>query len=127
MSRAEFITTQTESERRIGRRVIPLGVLYSIRLVTPLVILILAVFLPSIWKLGLVGFRVEFVIGLIGFIFLFVSSFPLERDSKRQFRKLALMCPECQSYLVFMSYNPIKSKTLETGCCYHCGKRVFDL
>jgi len=127
MTRAEFITAQTKSERRISWRVIPLGVLYSIRLVSPLVILILALSLPGIWRLGDVGLRVEFVVGLVCFITLFICSFPLERDSKTQFQKLALMCPACQSYLVFMRYDTVRSKTLETGCCYHCGKRVFDL
>ena len=127
MTREEFLKKQGDSERRIKRRVIPLGIVYTVRLMSPFVIVFLALLLPGIWQLGDARIRVEFVMAIVCFILFFVGSFPLERDTKTQFQRLALRCPECSSYLVFIRYDTEGSKALESGCCYYCGKRVFDL
>jgi len=126
MTRSEFITAKKDSEQRITRRVFPFGVLYTLRVVSPLVILVLGLSMPTFWFVD-GGFRVVGFIALVCFIVIFIGSFPLERDAKRQYQRLAFKCPACHGYLVFLECRMDSLKTLETGCCYHCGKRVFDL
>ena len=120
MTREEFISLKKDSERRISRRVVPVGIIYSIRLVSPLAALILAALL---WRFFSTEARTTILVELGVCVLLFVGSFPAEGDSRRQFSRLALKCPACQSCLVFVGAE----KTVETGCCYECGQKVFDL
>jgi uncharacterized paraquat-inducible protein A len=122
MTRAEFITTQAESERQIRRRVIPFGIIYTLRLASPLVILVLAIFTPLVWSDIDVGLRATYISGLVVFTMILAGSFPLERRTKRQYQTFGLRCPSCQYYLIFIS----GLKTVKTGFCYHCGHKIFD-
>jgi len=119
MTREEFISQQTDSERRIVRRVVPYGIIYSIRLVSAVAIVLLAVLL---WIYFATDARNSILYELGFCLLLFVGSFPVERDTRRQFPRLGLRCPSCQSYLIFLDGR----KTAETGCCHHCGERIFD-
>ena len=120
MTREQFISQKKDSERRIVRRVVPVGIIYSVRVASAFAGMVLAVLL---WRFFPTGARTTILIEFGFCVLLFVGSFPAERDSRRQFSRLALKCPSCQSCLVFVRAE----KTLETGCCYDCGKRVFDL
>jgi hypothetical protein len=119
MTRAEFLSQQKESERRIVWRVIPLGIIYAIRGMSVVFSIYLAVML---WMYYGTTARNVIVGELIFCVLLFAISFPAERDSKRNFARLGLRCPFCQKFLVFVG----GMKAAETGCCDHCGARVFD-
>ena len=120
MTREEFMSQKADSERRICRRVIPLGVIYSIRITSAPAAIILAVLLVQFFATEA---RTTILLELGFCLLLFGASFPGERDSTRQFLRLALRCPSCGACLVFQR----APKTTDTGCCYECGKRLFDL
>jgi len=119
MNREEFLSKQAESERRIKRRVVPMGVIYAIRLASVfggvILMALLCIFFttdarnPVLLALGICGI-------------LFAASFPAERDSRMNFAKLALKCPSCQDFLVFIEGR----KTAATGICPRCAARIFD-
>jgi|ERR1035441_8545175 hypothetical protein len=110
MTREQFISQKTESERRIRHGVVPVGIISSIQLVSVPASIFLAVLL---WRFFATGASTAIFCGLGLCVFLFVVGFRAERDSRRQFVRLALKCPECQSYLVFnrteKQHWPIKS------------------
>jgi len=119
MTREQFLSQKTESERRIRHRVVPVGVIYSIRLLSVLAGILLAVLLSTRFASGI---RTA-ILGELGIcVLLFVVGVRAERDSRRQFAELALKCPECERHLVFNHAE----KTVETGCCSYCGRRLFD-
>ena len=120
MTQAEFVAKQADSERRIVRRVVPYAVIHSVRLVSALAVIVLTALL---WRYFATEARTAILWELGACVLLFVVSFPLERDTRRQFPRLGLRCPSCQSYLIFLDGK----KTAETGCCHHCGERIFDL
>ena len=120
MTRDEFISHKTESELRISRQVIPVGIVYSVRLAAAFSSVVLAVLLFRYFSTDA---RTTILLAFGVCVLLFFVSFPAERHSRSRFFTLALKCPFCQSCLVFIRAQ----KTLETGCCYHCGKSVFDL
>ena len=120
MTREQFTAQKTDSERRISRRVIPVGIVYAVRLISVPASVFLLVLL---FRFSGTSARNTICLELGLCLALFIVSFPLERASKSRFFSLALKCPICQSCLVFIR----ALKTLETGCCYHCGTRVFDL
>ena len=119
MNRKEFLLKQAESERLIGRRVIPIGIIYATRLALTVCCIILMLFL---WVYFTTEARniIFFMLGTC--ILFFVASFPIARDSRRQFKKLSLKCPSCQYYLVFINGK----QAAETGRCPHCGVQIFD-
>lgn len=120
MTREQFLSQKTESERRIRHRVVPVGIIYSMRLLAVLAGIFLAALL---WTRFATGAR-SAILGELGVcVLLFVVGVSAERDSRRQFVELALKCPECQRCLVFNQAG----KTVETGCCSYCGRRLFDL
>lgn len=119
MTREEFLSKQAESERRIRRRVIPLGVIYFIQLASSVGSIILAVLL---WIYFATDARNAILLELVFCVLLFAATFPAERDSKKHFARLGLRCPSCQGYLIL---NDGK-KTAETGHCHQCGMRVFE-
>ena len=120
MKREEFLSKQADSERRISRRVIPLGVIYFIRLVSPVGILILALLLRIYFASDA---RNSILYELLFCVLLFVGSFLAEKYSRKQLSKLGLRCPACQGYLIFVEGK----KTAETGRCHHCGAQIFEL
>lgn len=122
ITREQFISRMRDSERGIRHRVVPLGIIYSIRLVSAFAGLVLSVLL--FWFLATEA-RNTVLIELGVCILLFVGSYAAEWDGKRRFVRLALKCPSCQSCLVFLRTDQAAQKTLETGRCYHCGERVF--
>ena len=120
MTREEFLLLQADSERRIKRRVIPMGIIYSIRLVSFPASIFLALLL---WEYFATDAR-TIILWELGFcVLLFIGSFPAERDGRKHFARLGLKCPSCQKHLIF-SFG---KKTAETGRCYHCGERVYTL
>jgi hypothetical protein len=114
-TRDEFIRQKVDSERQIRRRVIPLGIIYAIRLA------IIPCGIQAAYLTWNTGSHIPVFCGLVFCALLFVISFPVERNNKRRFVELALKCPSCLSCLVF------EDETLKTGRCYHCGERIFDL
>jgi hypothetical protein len=118
MTREQFLSQKTEAERRIRHRVVPVGIIYSIRLLSVLAGVFFSVLL---WTRFATGVRIVILSELGICVLLFVVGVRAERDSKRQFVELALKCPECQSCMVFNRAE----KTVETGYCYHCGRRFF--
>jgi hypothetical protein len=123
MKREEFIAQMTQAERQIRRRVVPLGVVYAVRLASAFACLVLAVllFLPRVKDA-----RITLLFELGVCVLLFLASFAAERDAKRRFVRLAAKCSKCQTSLVFLEMDVEGRKTLETGCCYKCGGPVFD-
>ncbi len=119
MTREEFISLQVESERQIRRRVIPFGVIYAVRLVSPVCIIILGVLL---WIRFETEARNVIFLELVFCVLLFVTTFPVERNSRKQLARLGLKCQSCQGYLIFSDGK----KAAETGHCPHCGARVFE-
>jgi len=119
MTREEFISRQVESERRIRHRVIPFGVIYAVRLASPVCIIILAVLL---WICFETEARNLIFLELVFCVLLFAATFLAERNSRKQLGRLGLKCPSCQGYLIFSDGK----KTAETGYCPHCGARVFE-
>ena len=119
MTRNEFLLKKRESERRIRRRVIPLGVIYSIQLVAAPASIVLMVLL---WKYWDTEARNIVLTESVFCILLFAGSLFAERDSRRHYDRLALRCPFCGICLVFI---PGK-KTVDTGLCYSCGKRIIE-
>ena len=120
MTQDQFISQKIDSERRIRHRAVPVGIIYSIQLASVPASILLAVLL---WRVFATGAWTAILCGLGGCVLLFVVGVRAVQDSRRQFVRLALKCPECQSCLVFSQAE----KTVETGCCYHCGRRFFDL
>ena len=118
MTRDEFILQKTESERRICRRVIPMGFIYSIWVATVPAVVFLAVLLLMYFTTEA---RTTILYELVFCVLLFAISVPAARDSTKQFARLAVKCPFCQSYFVFIPAQEAQ-KTLETGCCHNCGK-----
>jgi hypothetical protein len=120
MTRDEFVSQKSESERRIRLSVVPLGIIYSVRCASFLGLICCGVIQ---WKLYGSGVYAPMPLA-VGFLVLLLGlTFPLARASIKRFRRLALKCPACESCLVFSR----AMKTVETGCCYQCGQRVFDL
>jgi hypothetical protein len=119
MTREEFILEKSESERQIRRLVIPVGIIYSLRIGAILGLIYCAVLLWEFFGTP-VPTRILLVIGFL--VLLFGISFPAARYSYRRFAQLSLKCPFCQSCLVFDRADV----TTKTGCCYHCGKKVFE-
>lgn len=120
MTREEFASQITASEQQIRRRVIPLGLIYSIQLAGAIGGIALAVCLFQYYATAA---RNTILIELGICALLFFAGFPVARISKRRYISLSLKCPSCQSCLVFMPAE----KTLETGQCYKCGQRIFDV
>ena len=120
MTQDQFISQKIDSERRIRHRAVPVGIIYSLQLASVPASILLAVLL---WRVFATGAWTAILCGLGGCVLLFVVGVRAVQDSRRQFVRLALKCPECQSCLVFSQAE----KTVETGCCYHCGRRFFDL
>src|SRR5438552_13425581 len=98
MTRDDFLSKQADSERRIRWRVIPLGIIYSIRLVSPVCSMILAVLL---WIYFGIDARNIILAELVFCVLFFGGSFLAGRDSRRQFAKRGLRCLSCESYLIF--------------------------
>jgi hypothetical protein len=119
MTREEFLSKKADSERQIRRSVIPFGLIYSIRLVSPVCIIVLAVLLAI--HFGTAA-RKTILFELLFCVLLFGITFPVERDGRKRFARLGLRCPSCQSYLIFTDGK----KVAETGRCPHCGALVFD-
>jgi hypothetical protein len=120
MTREEFVSQMTASEQQIRRRVIPLGFIYSMQLAVAFGGIALAACL--FWYFTTAARNILLAeLGICAL--LFFAAFPMERASRRRFISLAVKCPSCQSCLVFMR----EEKTLETGRCYKCGQRVFDV
>ena len=120
MTRDEFTMLTTGSERRIKRSIFPLGITYSVRLAFGgygiyLIVLFFMHFNTEATSVILYG------IVVCGFFF--TVTFPWERYSKRRFVELSVKCPSCHSCLVFLQ----DENTLNTGRCYHCGTKVFDV
>lgn len=120
MTRDEFMSQKSESERRIRRRIVPVGIIYAVRLASVFGLIYCGVLQWRFYGTA-VYMPMLFAVGFL--VLLFGLSFPVARNGYRRFVQLALKCPFCQSCLVFNR----AAKTVETGCCYHCGKRVFDL
>jgi hypothetical protein len=123
MTKDEFISQMTGAEGRIRHRVLPLGVIYSVRLGA---IFGFAYSVVEQWKLCGRDIQTATLLAAGCCVLLCVATFPFERYSKKRFVMLATKCPTCGSCLVFLRNDTTTAKTLETGCCYHCGKRVFD-
>jgi hypothetical protein len=119
MTRGEFISAKTDSERRICPRVIPLGIISAVQLISALACTVLAVIL---WMFFNTTARDTILVESGICLAMFVGSFPAEKDSKTHFARLALTCPFCHGCLVFSH----SMKTSTTGVCCHCDKRVFD-
>jgi hypothetical protein len=123
MTKDEFMSKMADAERDIRHSVVPLGIIYSVRLGSAFGI-IYSAWLQ--WQMCGTDIQNPTLIAAGVCILLCAGSFPFERYSKRRFVRLALKCPECQSCLVFLRNDETAAKTLMTGCCYRCGKRVFD-
>ena len=119
MTKEEFITQQADSERRIKLRVMPVGIIYSIRIAVAFGALVLPIPLFLYFNTEA---RTTILYVLGSCIMVFAMTFPWERYSKRRFVELAIKCPSCQSPLVFL----FDLKTNETGICYSCGKKIFE-
>lgn len=120
MTREEFLSKQADSERRISWRVLPLGVIYFIRLISLVASMILALLL---WTYFATDARKIILFEAVFCVLLFVGSFVAERHGTRQFARLGLRCSYCQGFLVFIDGK----KAAATGCCPHCGERVFTV
>lgn len=120
MTRDEFVSKKSESEQRIRCSVVPVGIIYAMRLGAVFGLIFCGVIQSKFYGTDF-NKTILFALGIL--VALFAVSFPAARYSRRRFEQLALKCPSCQSCLVFHR----ASKTVETGCCYHCGKRVFDV
>jgi hypothetical protein len=120
MTKDEFMLQKSESERIIRRRVIPVGLIYSVRMASFLGLALCGVFL---WKFYNPAFYTPILPAACVLILLFGISFPAARSSNRRFARFALKCPSCQRWLVFSG----AAETVKTGCCYGCGNRIFDL
>jgi len=112
------------SERDIRRSVLPLGIIYSLRIGSGF-----GVFYSAWlqWKVSGSDVQAVTLIAIGICVLVCFGTFPLERFSKSRFVRLALKCPTCQSCLVFLSNDSTAARTLETGCCYQCGKLVFEI
>ena len=124
MTHDEFLMQMSDAEREIRRHVLPLGIIYSVRLASgvagPVLVVLLFLYFFTAARTAIL-FELGFCILLFG------ASFPVERQHKARFVRLALKCPSCQSCLVFLRNDRAGEATLETGCCYHCGRRVFEV
>lgn len=123
MTRNEFLSEMSNAERHIRHSVLPLGIIYSVRLGSFFGIFY-AVFQQ--WKSFGVDIQTPTLLALACCILLCAATYPVERYSKRRFVRLAFKCSCCGSCLVFLRNDETAAKTLDTGCCYHCGNRVFD-
>jgi hypothetical protein len=119
MNLEDFLSKQAESERRIRRRVLPMGLIYAIQLASIFCAVVLVVIL---WVNFATDARNTILLALGICVLLFAAGFPLGRDSRKQFAKLGLKCPSCHNYLVFIDGR----KTAETGRCPHCGVQIFE-
>ena len=118
MTRAEFLSRQTDAQRRIRRRVVPFGIVYMVQLgmfgFIPYLLQLLYRYFdttaraPILYELGFCAL-------------LLASTFFVLRDGRRRYATLAPHCPACRAALVFDH-----GKTAQTGCCWRCGTRVFD-
>src|SRR5437879_5503789 len=124
MTKGEFMLQMVGSERAIRRSVVPLGIVYSLRIGSGF-----GVFYSAWlqWKVSGTDIQPATLVAICVCIIICVGTFPLERFSKGRFVRLALKCPTCQSCLVFLRNDSDAARTLETGCCYHCGKPVFHI
>jgi uncharacterized membrane protein YagU involved in acid resistance len=119
MTRDEFVSKKSESERRIRRSVVPVGIIYAIRLASVFGFVYCGVIQ---WRFYGITLYKPMLVALGLLFLLFGVTFPLARTSIKRFKRLALKCPACQGSLVFTW----ATKTVETGCCCHCGQRVFE-
>jgi hypothetical protein len=124
MTKEEFMTRMADAERQIRHSVTPLGIIYSVQLAGAFGLVYTAVLQ---WKFCRTDIQTATLLATGSCLLLFLGGFPWERYSKRRFVRLALKCPACQSCLVFLQRDAEGQKTLDTGLCYHCGERVFDV
>jgi uncharacterized membrane protein len=119
MTREQFLLTQADSEHQVRRRVVPMGIIYFLRLAAAFCSVILAVLLYINFATearNVIFFELAFCISL------FVASFVAERASKKHFAKHALKCRSCNGYLIFVDGK----KAAESGHCPHCDAQVFE-
>jgi hypothetical protein len=124
MTKDEFTSQMADAERNIRHSVLPLGIIYSVQLASAFGLVYSAVLQ---WKFCRTDTQTATLLAIGCCLLLFLGGFPVERFSKRRFVRLALKCPACQSCLVFLRGDAEGQKTLDTGLCYRCGKRVFDI
>lgn len=116
----EFRAKKAESEHLIKRRVIPMGLVYSVQFASGICVVILAV-------LTTIYFATDARTGLLYLLcfclFLLVASSAAERDSRKHFDRLSFKCPSCQYALVFIDEE---EEIMETGRCFRCEEPVFS-
>ena len=112
------------SERDIRRSVLPLGIIYSLRIGSGFGVFY-SLWLQ--WKVSGWDIQPATLIAIAICVLVCFATFPLERFSKSRFVRLAVKCPTCQSCLVYLSNDSTAARTLETGCCYRCGEPVFEM
>ena len=119
MTRDEFIKQISESEQKIMNRVFPVGIVFAVRLGT-IEGLIVCGWLQ--WRFCGANLYSPMLLAIGILVLLFCGSIPAASYCNKRFDQFALKYPFCHCYMVFN----LATKTVETGCCYHCGKRVFD-
>jgi len=113
----------SDAERSIRHSVPPLGIIYSVRLGSFFGIFY-AVFQQ--WKSFGMEIQMPTLLAVACCMLFCAATSRMERYCKKRFVRLAFKCSSCGSCLVFLRNDGTAAKTLDTGCCYHCGNRVFD-
>lgn len=123
MTRDEFISEMSDAELHIRHSVLPLGIIYSVRLGSFFGI---PYSIFQQWKAFGMDVQMPTLLAVGSCILVCAATYPIERYSKKRFVRLAFKCSSCGSCLVFLRNDGTAAKTLDTGCCYRCGNRVFD-
>ena len=119
MTRDEFMKQKSESEQKIMNHVFPVGIVFAVRLGT-IGGLIYCGWLQ--WRFCGANLYSPMLLAIGILVLLFCGSIPAASYCNKRFDQFALKYPFCHCYIMFN----LATKTVETGCCYHCGKRVFD-